>query len=115
MTNQPDHYGALIERMARIHDLIVCADTAKRLPAKRRGVAERVSLDNYSRDSEPVKAAFNKIRDRFAADEQRHGEIARDRELKRLAVELDKARDGLAALAQAASFDLLDLAREWRT
>lgn len=114
MAEQPDHYGILIARMNRIRDLIVAADAAKRLPLNRRGVAERVDLEYHSRSLEGVVAAFHKIRDRFADDEQRHGEIARDRELKRLAIELDKARGDLATLAQAASFELLDLAREWR-
>lgn len=86
---------------------------AKRLPDERAAEAMRVRLDGYSNADLRIDA-FNKIRNQYAAEERRQGEIARDRELKRIAAELDRLRADLPELAMSARFDLLDTVRSFR-
>ncbi len=109
-------FGALQARVASIQKLIVAAGVAMRLPDQRRSTAEKVELEYYSQQSknEALVDAFRAIRARFADEEHRQGEIARDRELKRIASELDRLRADLPDLAASARFDLLDTILEFR-
>ena len=106
-------FHELYARIDAIRTLLGQSHAAKRLPDEREAEAKRIRLETYT-TSELRVAGFNKIRDRYAAEERRQGEIARDRELKRIAVELDRLRADLPELAIAARFDLLDTVRSFR-
>ncbi len=106
-------FGDLQDRVASIQKLIVEAGVAMRLPDQRHADAMRLRLDNEWRN-EAYVAGFKIIRERYAAEERRQGEIARDRELKRIASELDRLRADLPDLAASARFDLLDTILEFR-
>lgn len=105
-------YPDLKQRVVAIQKVLDAAWAAKRLPDERYRAA--MALRPHYDVPDAYRAEFNKVRDRHAAEERRQGEIAMRRELRRLAVELDRLRADLPELATAARFDLLDCAREWR-
>ncbi|WP_371431354.1 hypothetical protein [Novosphingobium sp.] len=110
-------FADLTQRIVAIRKLLTEAEAAKALPERRFKAAMSVQQEYYQRSGSDgaLKMAFDAIQKRFAEDERRHGEIARDRELKRIATELDRLRADLPELASAARFDLLDTVREFRT
>ncbi len=108
------NFADLKSRVQAITKLFDQADAARRLPDARYNDAMRLSLEYDHTRRTAETNAFNKIRGQYAAEERRQGEIARDRELKRIAAEMERLRADLPELAAAARFDLLDTIRELR-
>lgn len=112
-------YAALKGRLQEIDVLIRGAEAARYLPTARANDVRAISMVNSRYNSSGLTDAQKIIAARMTAiaivEEQAAGEIARDRELKRLAVILDQLRRDLPALAEAARFELLDVAREMRS
>ena len=104
-------FQKLVARIGQIQNLLKEADPAKALPVLRYKTAMGVALEYYSRTDSPIVDAFNRCRDRFAEEERRHGEVARDRELARIEAEINRLRVDLPELAAAARFDLLGIVR----
>ena len=105
-------FSELSARIDAIKKLLLAAQAARRIPDQLVATAMNVRLE-YGH-SEPVLSAFKKVREQYAAEERRQGEIARDRELKRIAAEIDRLREDLPEIAIAARFALLDEARAMR-
>lgn len=111
-------YTNLKVLIAKIDANLRAAETARNLPNARahsvrsmRVIATRYDSSNLD-DAQKIIAA--RMLETAEAEERAAGAIARDRELKRLAVELDELRSDLVVFAGRARFELCDRAREMR-
>jgi hypothetical protein len=111
-------YAALKAHILKIDAACQAASTARDLPRRRYDSVMAIKMvpgRTYPETDGAQTLIAARMRDRAAAEERTAGEVARDRELKRLAVVLDQLRADLPGLATAARFELCDLAREMRS
>ena len=110
-------FDVLAARIDRIRELKREVEVARARPGirRRRVEALQAAYPHYGdKLSDEDKELFAQARSILAAKEERQFLFARDRELKRLAAELDKLRADLPELATAARFSLLDDVAEMR-
>lgn len=112
----PDEFTALVERVQEISRLFDRIKAARYLPNRCADAVKQLRVNSTSYDgmTGAQKIIVERMLANAIAEEIKAGEVARDRELKRMAVQLDALRDDLPALAQAARFALLDMVLELR-
>lgn len=106
-------YSRLCAAIEKIKTLRSAVTTARYLPDSRAREVSLIelSLPGYNRTlSEHQKLVMKRVKDQAVTEERRAGEIARDRELARLAREILKARVEMAQAFEGAIHDLGDLA-----
>lgn len=112
-------FNAFVEHVRKIESVLREAEAARKLPDTRVHAVRQIKVyvdTSYGvlpRDEHD--AIIARMRETAEAEERRAGEIARGRELKRLAVQLDELRAALPELAAKARFDLCDTVREMRS
>ena len=104
-------FADLTQRIVAIRKLLTEAEAAKALPERRFKAAMSVQQEYYQRSGSDgaLKMAFDAIQKRFAEDERRHGEIARDRELKRIATADERMAAAWEQLVELANAEHMQL------
>jgi hypothetical protein len=111
-------FETFLAHIRKIESVLREAESARKLPDTRVHAVRQIKVwfDNSygGRASDAHEAIMTRMREQAEAEERQAGEVARSRELRRLAVELEALRQSLPDLAVKARFELCDTAREMR-